>query len=53
MFKAKPPTLNIPLYTMNNTNNNKNEPIFNIFGNKNNDNNFFIGQKRFNSNIDS
>ena len=53
MFKTKPPTLNIPLYTMNNTNNNKNEPIFNIFGNKNNDNNFFIGQKRFNSNIDS
>ena len=54
IFKTKPPALNFPLYPLNKTNNNnKSEHIFNIFGNKNNDNNSFIGQKRFNSNTDS
>ena len=55
IFKTKLPTLNFPLYSTNkiNNNNNKNEHIFNIFNIKNSDNNSFIGQKRFKSNIDS
>ena len=55
IFKTKLPTLNFPLYSTNkiNNNNNKNGHIFNIFNIKNSDNNSFIGQKRFKSNIDS
>ena len=51
IFRPIPPALNIPLYPLNkNINNNNNEHIFNLNGNRSSSNNSFLGQKRLNIN---